>query len=127
MLTSKSLTVGFCRSMVIVLCMSLATGCTTLSPLPTGEPQAIREQIRPGDRVRVTTSGGTQHEITVKETTSEQLVGESMSVSFSDIISVERREFSSWKTVGLTVGVVAVTLIGLIILLVKYMGPMAGP
>ncbi len=50
-----------------------------------------------------------------------------MSVSFSDIISVEMQEFSSWKTVGLTVGVVAVTLIGLIVLLVKSMGPMAGP
>ena len=128
MLTSKSLMMAvFCRSVVIVLCISLATGCTTLRPLPTGEPQAIREQIRPGDGVIVTTRDGTQQEITVKEVTSEQLVGESTRVGFSDIISVERREFSTWKTVGLTVGVVAVTLMGLIILLLKSLGPMAGP
>ena len=128
MLTSKSLmTEVFCRSVVIVLCMCLATGCTTLRPLPTGEPQVLREQVNPGDTVRVTTRDGMKQDITVLETTDEQLIGEKGRVNLSDITSIEKREFSFLKTGGLTVGVVAVTLIGLIILLMKSLGPMAGP
>ena len=116
MLTSKSfMAVIFCRSVVIILCMSLATGCTTFRPLPTGEPQAIREQINPGDTVKVTTRDGKQQDITVKETTSEQLIGERARVNLADITSIETREFSFLKTGGSTVGVVVVAFIGLIL------------
>jgi hypothetical protein len=102
--------------------MSLTAGCTTFRPLPTGEPQALREQISPGDTVRVTTLDGMQQEITLKEATAEQLIGESGRFNLSDITSIEKREFSFWKTGGLTVGVVVVMIVGLILLLVA-----AGP
>jgi len=114
--------VVFCRSVVVVLCMSLAAGCTTFRPLPTGEPLTMREQINPGDTVKVTTRDGMQQDITVKETTAEQLIGESSKVNFSDITSIEKREFSFWKTGGLTAGIVVITFIGLIIAVVASGG-----
>ncbi|MFZ4856564.1 MAG: hypothetical protein ACOYL3_09225 [Desulfuromonadaceae bacterium] len=116
MLKNKSLmTVVFCRGVAVVLCMSLAAGCTTFRPLPTGEPQAIREQINLGDTVKVTTRDGKQQDITVKETTSEQLIGERARVNLADITSIEKREFSFLKTGGLTVGFVVVAFTGLIL------------
>jgi len=119
MVTSKSyLTVVFCRGVVILLCLNLATGCTTLRPLPTGEPQAIREQISQGDTVRVTTRDGTQQEITVKETTTEQLIGESNKINLSDITSIEKREFSFLKTGGLAASIVVVVIVGMILIFV---------
>lgn len=123
MLTSKSfMTVVFGRSVAIALCMSLATGCTTLRPLTLGEPRALREQINPGDTVKVTTRDGMQQNITVKETTAEQLIGENERVNLSDITSIEKREFSFWKSGGLTVGVVAIAFIVLIIAVVASGG-----
>jgi len=79
------------------------------------------EQITPGDTVRVTTKDGMQREFTVKEATAQQLIGESEKVNFSDITSIERREFSGWKTGGLTMGIVTVVTVILAVILVSSM------
>jgi hypothetical protein len=113
MLTSKHyMTMVFCRSLLFILCISLTTGCTTLKPLGVyAEPQAILTQIKPGDKVRLTTRDGNVREFKLKESTAQQLVGEDEVVNLSDIKDIERREFSAWKTTFLVVGTVILVII----------------
>ncbi len=116
MITSKNyLAVLFYRVVALVLCVSLATGCTTFKPLETAEPQTILEEIKPGDELILTTRDGRIREFKVKEATAQQLVGESEAVNLSDITNIERREFSVLKTGGLTVGIVGGVFIALLI------------
>ncbi|HTG80370.1 MAG TPA: hypothetical protein VL949_00375 [Geobacteraceae bacterium] len=112
MLTSKrSLNLIICRFVSLFLCLSLATGCTTLNPLVPAEPQAIMAQVKPGDEVRLTTRDGRVRELTVQEATGQQLVGEQERVTLSDITMIERREFSTGKTVGLVCGIIGVVVL----------------
>jgi len=115
MLTSKlSLNQAFCRCLVLILCLSLATGCTSLKPLASAEPQTIIAEIKPGDTVRLTTRDGRVREFTVQEVTMQQLVGEQERVNLSDITEIERREFSKGKSFALfggTLGAIALACI----------------
>jgi hypothetical protein len=117
------LAVLFCRVVALVLCMSLATGCTTLKPVAPVEPQSILVQIKPGDELILTTRDGKEREFKVKEANTQQLVGESDAVNVSDITNIEKREFSVWKTGGLVVA----TFLALVIIIgsitVNSMGP----
>jgi hypothetical protein len=109
------LAVLFCRVVALVLCMSLATGCTSFRPLETADPKTILEQIKPGDELILTTRDGRIREFKVNEANTQQLVGESEAVNLSDITDLERREFNKAKTVGLVGGAVAVAFLALII------------
>ena len=120
MLTSKHyLTRVFCRGVVFVLCMSLATGCTTLKPLAPAEPESILAQIKPGDTVRLTTRDGRVRDFTVKEATIQHLVGENERVNLSDISDMERREFSTGKTVAIVVGTVVLAIVAFFVFFYK--------
>jgi hypothetical protein len=96
----------FCRILIFILCISLATGCTTLKSLEPVESQAVLSHIKPGDTLRLTTRDGKVREFILKEATDRELVGESERVNLSDITDLERREFSTGKTVGLVVGTI---------------------
>ena len=117
MFTSKDhLTVLLCRSIVLLVCMSLATGCTTFKPMAAANTEVIPSRIKPGDEVRLTTRDGRVREFIIKEVTDKQLVGENESVvDLSDITDIERREFSTGKTVGLVGGIIGVVLLIVII------------
>jgi hypothetical protein len=124
MMTNRNyLAVLFCRVVALVLCMSLATGCTTLKPVTPIEPQSILGQVKPGDELILTTRDGRIREFKVKEANTHQLVGESEAVNVSDITNIERREFSVWKTGGLVFATLfaLASIIGSII--VNSMGP----
>jgi hypothetical protein len=96
----------FRRILIFILCISLATGCTTLKSLEPVESQAVLSNIKPGDTLRLTTRDGKVREFILKEATDRELVGESERVNLSDITDLERREFSTGKTVGLVVGTI---------------------
>ena len=110
--SKRSLNQVLCRVVVLILCLSLVTGCTTLQPvvLP-AEPQDILTQIKPGDMVRLATRDGRVRELTVKEATGQQLVGEQERVALTDITAIERREFSVGKTAALLGGALNVAVV----------------
>jgi hypothetical protein len=116
-------TLFFCRILVVFLCMSLSTGCTTLKPLPYTDSQSALSLIKPGDEIQLTTRDGKVREFTVKEATAQQLIGESENVNISDITFIEKREFSGWKTSGLTVGLFFIGIFILGAIAVANMGP----
>lgn len=117
-------TTPLCRLLVnllaLVLSAALASGCSSMRPLPPS-PGGFQESIRPGDKVRVVRHDGTEVQLTVTAVTSDALVGEPphgllqeshrVTVRFSDIARIERSEFSAGKTAG--AGVAAVVGVGL--------------
>lgn len=100
----------------LALSAALASGCTTMRPVP---PTAggFQESIRPGDKVRIVTHDGTEVQLTVTAVTSDALVGEPphgllqksrrITVPFSDIARIERAGFSGRKTAGAGAATVA--------------------
>lgn len=113
MLTSKNhLSVVFCRVLVFILCMSLASGCTTFKSLAPADAQSAQSLIKPGDEIRLTTKDGKVREFTLKEVTARQLVGQNESVNLTEISKIERREFSTGKTV--TLAIASVIILGML-------------
>ena len=62
------------RLLYVVLGAALASGCTTMRPVPS-TPGGYQESIRPGDRLRVVMRDGRVLEVTVTAMTNEALVG----------------------------------------------------
>lgn len=101
-----------CRVLASILCLSLVSGCTTFKPLEHSGSQSAISLIRPGDEIRVTTRDSKAREFKVKEATDQQLVGENERVNLSDVTEIDRREFSTGKTVALAV--LSIIIIGIL-------------
>lgn len=98
-------------ALLLVLCMLPA--CTSLRPVSLSgvDPQ---EQLKPGDRIRVTTHQGAVLEFELAEALSDRLIGSKDEVvAITDILEIGRREPSRAKTTGLIVVVVAGAVVAL--------------
>jgi hypothetical protein len=102
------------RLLVLALIINLVPGCTTLRPVPL-EPANLRETVKPGDRIRVTTLEGQTKEFTVEEVTRDTLKGTKDQVAVSDLTLVEKKESSPGKTAAVAVGVTVAVLLGLVL------------
>ena len=105
------------NSVVLVLIIQIASGCTSFRPLP-DEKNALEQAVKPGDKVRVITRDGKEMEFLVTQIANERIEGPRQGVAVDDIAKIERREFSVWKTA---------TLIAFIALLMFGLGANGGP
>src|SRR5208337_306974 len=105
---------------VMCLIVSMIGGCTTLHPIanaPSDLSQHFNDGgvLQPGDRVIITTVAGVQHHLRVSSVHDGVIYGDHDSVPFSEVASIERRDFSTTKTTILVVvilGVVGVIAAG---------------
>lgn len=115
------------RLLCAVLSASLASGCTTMRPVP---PTAggFQESIHPGDRVRVVMRDGSEVELRVTAVTAETLAGEltrapvlssrHVTLRLADVARIERSGVSAGKTAALGGAVVVgLAVAGLLFLL----------
>jgi len=110
------------NSIVLVLIIQIASGCTSFRPLP-DEKNALEQTIKPGDKVRVITLHGQKMEFLVTQIANERIEGSRQGVAVDDIAKIERREFSVWKTVGL---IASIALFIIYAALVGGPGPLVG-
>ena len=103
-------------ALLAAICL-LTVACTTMRPV-LESPEEFVEQIRtgallkPGDRIRVVTDGGTQQELRVSEIRADgTIVGKRSEVRVNEIASLERRK-RSWVKTGVLLGLVGLTLFG---------------
>jgi hypothetical protein len=94
--------------MVLCLIVCMIGGCTTLHPIlnaPGDLPQHFGDGgvLQPGDRVIITTMNGVRHYLRINSVRDEVIYGDHDSVRFSEIASVDRRDFSASKTAILVV------------------------
>jgi lysophospholipase L1-like esterase len=89
--------------MVLGLIICMIGGCTTLHPIANA-PSDLSQRfgdggvLQPGDRVIITTLAGAKHRFRVRSVRDGVIYGDRDSVAFSDIASIDRRDFSSPKT-----------------------------
>ena len=90
--------------------------CTSMRPIPAGEPQAVRQSVKVGDEVSVVASNGKTYLLVLTVVDDEKIVGtgdnKKVTIRYAQIVSMEVRRFSAAKTVGATGG----TLVALYLL-----------
>jgi hypothetical protein len=85
----------------LILCMT--GGCTTLHPIANA-PSDLSEHfgdggvLQPGDRVIITTVAGGKRQLRISSVRDGVIYGDRDSVPFSEISSIDRRDFSATKT-----------------------------
>jgi hypothetical protein len=100
----------------MILIIQIASGCTSLRPLP-DEKNALEQAIKPGDKVHIVTRDGQEMEFKVTQVTNERIEETDQGVNVDNIAKIDRREFSGWKTGGvagaLIIGAVAFVIYAL--------------
>lgn len=99
--------------MLLILTVCLVAACTTLHPI-VGSPAELSQQIadggvlHPGDRVVITTVQGIKHKFVMRSVHDGAIYGDHDSVPLNEIATLQRREFSTGKTVVLVVVVLGI-------------------
>jgi hypothetical protein len=96
--------------LILIVCSLLLPGCMSFQPVPT---EQIRSEVAVGDTLRVTTQAGMVLEFEVTSLGEGLLGGLDTSISLQDIRTLEKRELSVLRTLGLvSVSVLLVFVIG---------------
>ena len=99
--------------MVLCLIVCMISGCTTLHPIANA-PSELSQHfsdggvLQPGDRVIITTVAGARHHLRIRSVRDGVIYGDHDSVPFSEITSIDRRDFSATKTTILVVVILGV-------------------
>jgi hypothetical protein len=98
-----------------IMALLLFSGCTTFRPI---ESQQLHEKLSAGeviqvkDEVKIHTSDGMNHSFKINAMSEGRIMGTDENVPIEDIVSIEKREFSTGKTVLLIgVGIVGIVLV----------------
>jgi hypothetical protein len=86
-----------------------ASGCTSMHRVPvvTADSPQVGDRIEPGDVIRVTMRDGRQARFTVKRVEEAALIAiDGTRYDNSNIVTLDRREFSGGKTALLVAGIV---------------------
>jgi len=103
-----------------IFVLLIMTGCTSLQPIELS-PEELQNKIvtdqvvAAGDRVKIVTRDGTQHQFKVVAIDNDTIAGKDISIPIGDIIALETREFSGGKTSLLVGG----TMLWMLIILIS--------
>jgi len=100
-------------ALLVMFFFIFTVSCHSWHPVEVSSPQQLPISIAVGDRVKVTTRGGEIHEFKITRITANGLQGERkgesgsepVQLSYDEIQSVEKEEFSILKTGGLMLGI----------------------
>ena len=101
------------RRLIILIAVISFAGCTTLRPIEGTLPE-LQQRItsdgllKTGDRVLIVTTDNKSHKFKVTGIRSGVIEGKATSIPVDQVVSVQRREFSTGKTVVLIAGIVVV-------------------
>jgi hypothetical protein len=101
------------RRIIILITVISFAGCTTLQPIE-GIPPELQQRIssgellKTGDRVLIVTTDNESHKFKVTGIRSGLIEGNATSIPVDQVVSVQKREFSTGKTVVLIAGIVLV-------------------
>lgn len=92
---------------IILVCffVSTLTACTSMQAVNVDNVNAYKElaqHVKVGDELLIVTKNGQEHQLVVKEITSESIVSDAVTIQITDINKLEKRKFSLLKTGGTT-------------------------
>ncbi len=90
---------GPCRTIAAVLVVALVVAaCTTTRPIDPAAPASLAEEVRPGDRVSITTRDGRALAFEVVTVEPDALLGAEQRVERNEIATLEVTQTSVAKT-----------------------------
>ncbi len=106
------------RKQLVILVSFCLCACTTFQPLAGSGPiaddiraaAAAGTDLKPGDRIRLTTTDGSIYEFRITDITDDLISGTEASVPIADIVTLEVREHDTGKPTGLVAGIVLIVL-----------------
>jgi hypothetical protein len=120
---------GF-QKIISILVITNLIGCTSLQPIE-AQPGELQDRIRHeqivavGDRVRIFTQEGKEHQFQVTSIDANHISGESVTIPVDSIIALETREISIGKTTLLAGGTLGIAFILFLVLIapVVFLAP----
>jgi hypothetical protein len=115
------------RRIIILITVIRFAGCTTLRPIE-GIPPELQQRVtsgellKTGDRVLIVTTDNRSHKFKVTALRLGLIEGKATSIPVDQVVSVQKREFSTGKTVVLIAGIVLV-IGGLIVIAAANVAP----
>jgi hypothetical protein len=112
---------GFQKVISILVTVNLI-GCTSLQPIE-AQPGELQDRIRHeqivevGDRVRIFTEDGKEHQFKVTSTDANHINGDNVTIPVDSIIGLETREISIGKTTLLAGGTIGIAFIIFLVLI----------
>jgi hypothetical protein len=106
---------GFQKIISILLITNLI-GCTSLQPIE-AQPDELQDRIRyeqivaVGDRVRMVTEDGKEHQFKVTSIDANHISGDGVTIPVDTVIALETREISIGKTTLLAGGITGTMLL----------------
>jgi hypothetical protein len=97
----------FVRVLVAIVSSLSLLGCMTVQPLATN-PAQLAQEIKPGDRIEVTTKSGQRLGFKVERVDEQGLHGSGHDVGYTDIESIHRRKVDAGRTSLIVLGIAAV-------------------
>ena len=110
------------RLVMVPFTLAALLGCTTMRPLDVSDPESVRVSLAPGNHVTVLTAQQQTYELQLTAVAGDAMSGvdangATRKVPYADIVKIEVRRMSHWKTNGLLIGtsVVSVLFIALVL------------
>jgi hypothetical protein len=104
------------RALLVTLCLAsfAGAGCTTMESMQGSQEALAEEKIRAGDKVILHYNDGRSEEIKITDIGDETVSGvagkgRKVVASYEDIGSIGHKEVEVLKTVGATVGIIALS------------------
>jgi hypothetical protein len=104
------------ETLLITLCCALqgSAGCTTMDSMDGTQEALAEEKIRVGDKVFLHYNGGRSYEVEITHIGDESVSGEEKNgrkivAEYEDLSSVGHKRVEVLKTVGATVGIIALS------------------
>ena len=90
------------RALAAVCVLALAAGCTSFEPVDFESSLRDMGGVLPGDEVRVITKEGSERQFEVVAVKPARIEGRRFQFNAWEIESLQRREFQTMKTIGVT-------------------------
>jgi hypothetical protein len=111
------------RALVLLLsCCFLATSCATtrVTSFPNEQTPNIQPDLAVGNTVRATLNTGEVRQFKVTAMEADALVGKNIRILYKDLRFLEVKKMSTWRSVGLGVGIVVGVATALFVYLVTH-------
>lgn len=104
-LTSRSI------RLLVIFFFLCTSSCTSVRSIPTTSPQDLVYRLEIGDTVHVSTKSGGTFDFKITDITDDAIHGDAVQIPLEEIDSIEKKEFSTAKTVAAGASIVTVVAV----------------
>lgn len=96
---------------MVIFFFLCTSSCTSVRSIPTTSPQDLVYRLEIGDTVHVSTKSGGTFDFKITDITDDAIHGDAVQIPLEEIDSIEKKEFSTAKTVAAGASIVTVVAV----------------